>query len=101
MHLSAGTLRPYLYSLVADGVVEREVDLSVPSPRGGGAFRYSVLVIPLGPPVPTADDLCETCVKERYRDELRYERAMTRPLWTQRLPDIDEADPGRLRPAIR
>jgi hypothetical protein len=91
LHLSSGTVRSYLHDLVGDGRVERRNDPSVSSPRGSGADRFHVLAVPLGPPSPTADYLCEACVRVHYGDVLRYRRALTRT-WEPRDDSCDRCE---------
>jgi hypothetical protein len=97
LHLSSGTVRKHLLDLVAQGRAERRADSSVPSPRGGGADRFNLLPTALPEPDPTADRLCDTCVREVYGDQLRYSRALDmRPVGTPHPldtpEDIEDAD---------
>lgn len=76
LHMKDGTVRKYLNDLVIDGVLERRVDDTVSNPSGGGgASRYSVRDVPLGPIEPTTDRLCTACMTRAYGDEKRYYRA--------------------------
>lgn len=62
----------------------------MPSPRGY-AHRFSLRAVPLGPPSPTGDLLCDTCVREVYGDRLRYARVLTTDESEQAVDMDDEA----------
>jgi hypothetical protein len=76
LRLSDSTVRGHLYDLLIEGLAARKCDPAVPSPRGGGADRWTWLAVPIGPPTETSLMLCDSCAQEEFGDQMRYRQAL-------------------------